>query len=270
MVREFCDAINIPDNARGVPTMSSTICAQFVLQNGAEPILHLTMRDRNQIAIQSELYGAYALGVRNILFVAGDDVCFGSHPEAKMVYDLDTIKALSLVKSLSTGVDLSGEELEGAPDFYLGATINPYDEPLGEVMKRTMRKREAGAQFFQTQAIFDTKRLEEFMNLIDSDLKILAGIIPLRDSEMAEFMNKFVPGIHIPNEFIKRLMNAGRELEDEARMNAMKAEGIQIALEIIEVVREIDGIDGLHLMGVGWTESVAELVKAANMYPRPE
>ncbi len=270
MVREFCDAINIPDNARGVPTMSSAICAQFVIQHGAEPVLHMTTRDRNQLAIQSELYGAYAIGVRNVLFIAGDHTRFGSHPHAKMVYDLDTLNVLSLTKRLSAGVDFAGEELEGTPEFYIGATINPNDGPINEIVLRTQSKRDAGAQFFQTQAIFEPARLEDFMNQIDSDLKILAGIIPLRDSEMAEFMNEFIPGISVPDEFIKRLNDAGNGFENEARTEAMKAEGIQIALETIEIVREIDGINGLHLMGVGWTESISELVQKAGLYPRPK
>jgi 5,10-methylenetetrahydrofolate reductase len=269
MVREYCDAINIPDNALGVPAMSSTVCAQYVLQAGAEPILHLTTRDRNQIAIQSELYGAYALGIRNILFMAGDHVRHGSHFFVKMVSELDTLEVLTLTKHLSTGVDSVSVELEGTPEFFLGATVNPNADPARKEVRRAQKKLDAGAQFFQTQAIFDPSKLERFMKLIDSDLKILVGIIPLRDSEMAEFMNEFVPGIQVPREFIRRLDDAGNEYDDEeAGLEAMKAEGIQIALETIEVVREIDGINGLHLMGVGWTESIVELVKRAGLYPR--
>jgi methylenetetrahydrofolate reductase (NADPH) len=270
IVRNYCDAINVPDNARGVPTMSSMVCAQYVLQAGVEPIFHLTTRDRNQIAFQSELYGAFALGVRNILFMSGDHVRFGSHPDAKMVNDLDTLEALSLAKHLSSGVDYAGDELEGTPEFYVGATINPNDDLMEELVDRVEKKREAGAQFFQTQAIFDASRLEDFMSLIDVDLKVLAGIIPLRDSEMAEFMNEFVPGIHVPDAIIKRLADAGSSLDEEARIEMRKAEGIQIALETIEEIRKIDGINGLHLMGVGWTESIVELVKGAGLYPRPD
>ncbi|MFW9808126.1 MAG: methylenetetrahydrofolate reductase [Candidatus Thorarchaeota archaeon] len=270
MVADFCDAINIPDNARGVPTMSSTVCAKFVLQAGVEPILHITTRDRNQIAIQSELYGAYALGVRNILFMTGDHVRFGSHPTAKMVYDLDTLQSLHLAKRLSNGIDFIGDELEGVPEFYLGATINPNVDPLDDQVKRTQKKIEAGAQFFQTQAIFDPKRLDSFLKQVDSDLYILAGIIPLRDSEMANFLNEFVPGIHVPSDLIKRLEEVGHGLDEDARIDAMKAEGIQIALELIDDVSNIDGVHGLHLMGVGWTESIVDLVKRAELYPRPK
>jgi methylenetetrahydrofolate reductase (NADPH) len=271
MIREFCDAINIPDNARGVPTMSSTVCSQYVLQAGAEPIMHLTMRDRNQIAFQSELYGAYALGVRNILIMAGDPTRFGTHPHAKMVNDLDTIEALSLVQHLSSGVDSVGDELEGIPEFYLGATVNPNDTKLEEQHRRMKAKSKAGAEFFQTQAIFDPTLLKKFMTQIDNELNVLVGIIPLRDSEMALFMNDFVPGIHVPDEFIRRLDDTASSYEkEEAKIEAMKSEGIQIALETIEIVREIDGVNGLHLMGVGWPESIVELVKRTGLYPRPK
>jgi len=271
MIKEFCDAINIPDNARGVPTMSCTVCSQYVLQAEAEPILHLTTRDRNQIAFQSELYGAYALGVRNLLIIAGDPTRFGTHPHAKMVSDLDTLEALALAKHLSTGVDSVGDELEGTPEFYLGATINPNDVLIETQSRRMKAKCEAGAEFFQTQAIFDTALLKDFMKHINNELNILVGIIPLRDSEMAQFMNDFVPGIQVPDEFIRRLDTAasGHDTE-EAEIQAMKSEGIQIALETIEVIREIDGVNGLHLMGVGWPESIVELVKRAGLYPRPK
>ena len=191
MVRDYCDAINIPDNARGVPTMSSSICAHYVLQNGVEPIMHLTTRDRNRISIQSELYGAYALGIRNILFVAGDHARYGSHPDAKVVYDLNTLKALSLTTKLREGFDFAGEELEGVPEFYLGATFNPNTSEIEDHILQTEKKLEAGAQFFQTQAIFEPDRLKDFMDQVSGlKLKVLAGIIPLRDVEQTNTVGR--------------------------------------------------------------------------------
>ena len=271
MVREYCDAINVPDNARGVPTMSSVICAHYVLQAGAEPIMHLTTRDRNRISIQSELYGAYALGVQNILFVAGDHARYGSHPNAKVVYDLDTVEALALATKLRNGTDLVGDELEGVPDFYIGATINPNVSSLEEHLLLVEEKQKAGAQFFQTQAIFEPEKLKDFMSLSSSlHLNVLAGIIPLRNTEMAEFMNTQIPEITVPEEVIKRIGNAGKGLDEEARDEEMRREGIRIALETIEQVRRINGINGVHLMGVGWTESIIELSKGANLFPRPK
>jgi 5,10-methylenetetrahydrofolate reductase len=271
MVRDYCDAINVPDNARSVPTMSSAICAHFVLQAGAEPIMHLTTRDRNRLSIQSELYGAYAVGIRNILFVAGDHVRYGSHPDAKVVYDLDTINALSLATKLREGVDLAGDELEGIPEFYIGATINPNISSIEKQILQTEEKQKAGAQFFQTQAIFDSERLKDFMSLtLDLNLKVLAGIIPLRSVEMAEFLDKKIPEITIPEDILDRIANAGKGLDELRGLEEMEKEGIRIALETIEEVRKIKGINGIHLMGVGWTESICELVKGANLFPRPK
>lgn len=268
MVKDYCDAINVPDNARGVPAMSSTVCSQYVIQAGAEPILHLTTRDRNRIAIQSELYGAYAFGVRNVLIMAGDHPRFGTHPHAKIVHDIDTLQALALAQHLASGIDSMDAELEGTPEFYLGATVNPNDDSVAGQIQRMKKKHEAGAQFFQTQAIFESSRLESFMKSIDAEMNVLVGIIPLRDSEMAHFMNEFVPGIKVPNGLIKRLDEAASGYNEEAKVQAMKAEGIQIALEMIEIVREIDGVKGLHLMGVGWPESIVELTKRVGLYPR--
>ena len=271
MVRDYCDAINVPDNARGVPTMSSTICAQYVLRTGAEPIMHLTTRDRNRISLQSELYGAYAVGIRNVLFVSGDHARYGSHPDAKVVYDLDTINALALATNLREGIDFAGDELEGVPEFYIGATFNPNGNSMEEHVFQAEKKQKAGAQFYQTQAIFEPDRLEEFMELASGlHLKVLAGIIPLRNLEMAEFMNTQIPEITIPDEIIKRIADAGKGLDEEAGQEEMQKEGLRVALETIERVRRIKGVNGVHLMGVGWTESIVELAKGANLLPRPE
>ena len=215
IVREYCDAINVPDNARGVPAMSSTVCAQYVLEYDAEPVLHLTTRDRNQISLQSELYGAYALGVRNILIMAGDHTRFGTHPHAKMVNDLDTLETLALAQHLATGFDSVGAELEGTPEFYLGATVNPNDQSMDDQIRRMQKKHDAGAQFFQTQAIFDIAQLTRFMKHIDTDFKVLIGIIPLRDSEMAQFMNDYVPGVDVSGDLINRLDDACAGHDDE-------------------------------------------------------
>ena len=271
MVRNYCDAINVPDNARGVPTMSSTICAQYILRTGAEPIMHLTTRDRNRISLQSELYGAYAVGIRNVLFVSGDHARYGSHPDAKVVYDLDTINALALATNLREGIDFAGNELEGVPEFYIGATFNPNNSSIEEHVIQTEKKQKAGAKFFQTQAIFEPDRLGEFMGLASGlHLKVLAGIIPLRNLEMAEFMNTQIPEITIPDEIIKRIADAGKGLDEEAGQEEMQKEGLRVALETIERVRRIKGVNGVHLMGVGWTESIVELAKGANLLPRPE
>ena len=271
MIADYCDAINITDNARGIPTMSSTACAHIVLEAGAEPIMQLSTRDRNRISIESELYGVYALGIRNILFITGDRMIVGSHSEAKMVFDIDSIQALQLSSHLMQGMNLDGEELEGTPQFFMGSTFNPYADSIETEIHRAEKKRDAGASFFQTQAIFDTDRLESFMDLArDLELKVLAGVIPLRGPKNARFMNANVPGIEIPEEYVRRLETAGKGLKEDAERNALREEGLLIALEIIKSIRKIKGIDGLHFMGKGWEESIPELVKRAGLPQRPK
>ena len=271
LISDYCDAINITDNIRGIPSMSSVTCAHFVLEAGAEPIMQMSTRDRNRISIQSELYSAYALGIRNVLFITGDHTLLGSHPEAKTVYDIDSIQALRLASHLMGGTDLAGDKLEGTPEFHLGSTFNPYADPLELHVIRAGKKRDAGARFFQTQAIFDTARLETFMDkAADLKLKVLAGITPLKGPIMANFMNKSVPGIRIPEEVIKRLEAAGDGLKGEKKREATRAEGLLIATETIKAVKRISGIHGVHVMGIGWEESVPEIVKSAGLYPRPK
>lgn len=270
-VSDYCDAINVTDNALGIPSMSSAACARIVLDAGAEPIMHLNTRDRNSISIESELYGAYALGIRNVLFITGDDVILDSHRNAKAVNDMDSIQALELASHLMGGTNLLGEPLEGTPEFFLGATFNPNAEPLDIQVQRAEKKRDAGARFFQSQAIFDTAGLEAFMDLArDLELRVLAGIIPLKGPKRASFMKNNVPGINIPEEHISRLEDAGKGLKDDEMLEAMRAEGLLIATETIKDIRRIKGIQGVHLMGVGWEESIPVLVKRTGLYPRPK
>ena len=271
LVKDYCDAINITDNVRGIPTMSSMTCAHYVLETGAEPIMQMSARDRNRILFESELYGAYAMGIRNILFMTGDHTLLGSHPQTKMVYDLDSIQALGLASHLMGGTDLAGDKLEGTPDYYLGATFNPYADPMEMHVWRVEKKRDTGAQFFQTQAIYDTSRLEEFMKGIRGyNVKVLAGIIPLKGPKMAAFMNRQIPGIKIPEEFIERLEKAGAGLKGAEKRTAVRGEGLRIATETIEAVKKITGVNGVHIMGVGWEESIPELVKGTGLHPRPK
>lgn len=270
IIKDYCDSINVTDNPRGIPSLSNIACAQFVLKEGAEPILQMTGRDRNRILFQSDLYGAYALGVRNVLFITGDTVLLGTQPLAKMVFDVDSTQALDLARLLMEGYDLGGEELVGSPSFFLGATFNPYAQPSEIQAQRIQEKIDCGAKFFQTQAIYD---LEPFTALMEDvremDTWTLAGIIPLRNSEMAEIMNNKVPGIKVPKEMISRLRDAEDGLEDEEREIASKKVGLEIALETIEGVKRTKGVSGIHLMGVGWEESIPELVKKAGLNPRP-
>ncbi len=269
ILKDFCDAVNVTDNVRGIPSLSSMACCHLLIDSGVEPIMQLSSRDRNRIAFESEIYGASALGVKNIIFVTGDHSLLGSHPHAKMVYDFDSIQALQIATHLMGGHDLAGAPLDGVPDLYLGSTFNPNADPMEMHAWRVEKKIEAGAQFFQTQAIYDVGRFKEFMRLIDKRTKVLAGIIPLRGPAMAEFMTRNIPGILIPDDIIKRLEKAGEGLEESERQKAVKSEGLQIAIETIREIRKMNGVNGIHIMGVGWEECVPLLVEDAGLYPRP-
>lgn len=269
-VKNYCDAINITDNVRGIPLMSSLVCAHHVVQENAEPIMQMTSRDRNRIAFQSDLYGAYALGVRNLLFMKGDHPSLGSHPDAHAVYDLDSTETVALANILRLGYDMAGDEIEGAPTFFIGSTFNPYDDYESQI-SRIQKKLEAGAMFFQTQAIFDVPAFAEFMSRIEHlEMHVLAGVIPLRSLELAIFMDEKVNGIDIPPALIERMKNAGFGLTEEEQLIAYETEGLRIAQELIEEIKRVKGVKGIHLMGVGWTESIQSLVRSAKLYPRPK
>jgi len=270
-IKDYCDAINITDNVRGIPTMSSMVCSRFVIEAGSEPVMQVSARDRNRVLLQSELFGAYALGVRNVLFVTGDHTILGPHPETKMVFDFDSVQALQIATHIMGGKDLSNAELEGVPEFHLGATFNPYADPLEVHAWRVEKKWKSGARFFQSQAIYDVSRFEQFMERIEHiDAGVLAGIIPLKGAKTAAFMNKSIPGMKIPAEIVKRLETAGDSLKGEEKREAVRKEGLNISLETIRAVRKIKGVDGIHIMGVGWEESIPELVRGAGLYPRPK
>jgi 5,10-methylenetetrahydrofolate reductase len=270
IVKGFCDSVNIPDNPRRLPRMSSIAGARLALDTGVEPILQIAMRDRNRVALMSDLYGAYALGIRNVLFITGDLPGLGSDAQAKIVSDIDSVQALRLAARMMAGKDHTDEEIEGVPDFFLGATFNPFVEPVEHQIQRTKLKHESGARFFQTQAVFDTNRFAEFVECLeDLNTYILAGVIPLRGLEMADFMSEHVAGITIPDVILQRLENAADGLDDDEREQAIQQEGLSIATETISSLRMIDGVDGVHIMAVGWESCVPELVKSAGLYPRP-
>jgi methylenetetrahydrofolate reductase (NADPH) len=270
LLKDYCDAINIPDNPRRIPRMSGIACARFVLDAEAEPVLQIALKDRNRVAFKSDLYGAYALGVRNVLFVTGDLPGIGSDSQADLVSDIDSVQALQMAAHMMSGKNHTDEELEGVPAFFLGATFDPGIDQFAENVRRTRQKHESGAKFFQTQAIYEVDSFVEFMESIeDLDTYVLAGVVPLRSPEFAEFMNEHVSGVNIPDVIIQRLENAADRLDGEEREQATQAEGMMIATETISVLRRIKGVDGVHIMAVGWESCVPELVKSVGLYPRP-
>lgn len=269
-MKDYCDAINIPDNPRRIASMSSMACSRMVIESGKEPVMQIALRDRNRIALESDLYGAHALGVRNILLVTGDLPGLGSDPDAKVISDIDSIQALKIASRIMEGKNHSSEELEGIPRFHLGATVDPMAHPNKEHVQRMREKCEAGAKFFQTQAVYDTERLAEFLEMTsDIDAHLIAGVIPLRGPEMAEFMTEHVAGITIPDEVVQRLVLAAEGLEGEEMEEASQREGMVIARETINILKKMEPVDGVHIMAVGWESCVPELVKSTGLHPRP-
>jgi methylenetetrahydrofolate reductase (NADPH) len=266
MLRGFVDAANITDCQSAVVRMSSISAAVHIMGSGIEPVIQITCRDRNRIAIQSDLLGAYSLGVRNVLCLSGDHQIFGNHPTAKNVYDIDSIQLIHLTRRMrDERLFFSGEQIrEHEPRFFIGAVANPFADPFAYQVDRLEKKIDAGAEFIQTQCIYDLERFTRFMEMcvergIHERAFILAGVTPLKSWRAAKYMQDCVPGITVPEEIILRLKNA----EDP------KAEGISVCTEQIKFIREnIKGLSGFHIMAISWEEVVPEIIKGAGLYPR--
>ena len=266
LIRGFVDAANITDCQTAIVRMSSIASGVLVREEGVEPVIQMTCRDRNRIAIQADLLGAAALGMRNLLCLTGDHQKFGNHPEAKGVFDLDSIQLLDMVRRMRDEKKFQcGEEIKGKTvEFFLGAAENPFADPFEFRVQRLAKKVAAGAQFIQTQIVYNLERFKKFMEMardmgLTEKVYILAGVTPPKSFGMARYMKYFVPGLDVPDEILKRLKDAKDKRE----------EGIQIAVEIIEQVKEIPGIAGVHIMAIEWEEAVPEIVKRAGLHPRP-
>ncbi len=264
ILRGYVDAVNITDCQTAVVRVSSMASAVLVMAEGLEPVLQMTCRDRNRIGIQADLLGASALGIKNLLCLTGDHPKFGNHPQAKPVFDLDSIQLLNLVKGLMEGRFDNGEEIKGRrPYFFLGAAENPFADPFEFRPFRLAKKMKSGARFIQTQIIYNVEKFRKFMEkckelgILDG-VYILAGVTPPKSLGMAKYMKYNVPGLDVPDEIIKRLESA----KDK------KEEGIQIAVDIIQQIKEIPGVKGVHIMAIEWEEAVPEIVKRAGLYPR--
>ncbi len=262
-----CDGINATDASGANCHMSSVAICALLTRAGYSPVYQISCRDRNRIAIQGDLLGAAAMGVSNVLCLTGDDVTNGDQPEAKRVFDFDSIQLLRTARIMrDEGMLLSGRKLTVAPRIFLGAAENPFAPPYEWRPLRLAKKVEAGADFIQTQYCFDVPRLEAFMRRVrDLGLHervfILVGVGPLRGEKAAEFMRAKVPGVHIPDSVIERLRRAPKGQQRE--------EGKRICIEIIEQVREIPGVAGVHVMAYRQEELVAEIIEAAGLLPRP-
>ena len=251
-------AVNITDGSRAVMRMSPVAASVILLQNNIEPICQIACRDRNRIGLQADLMGASALGIRNILALTGDPVKAGDHKEAKAVFDLESVRLLGLIRKLNSGFDFNDQPLPDEPiDLFPGAAVDPQLKSWSGLQKRFERKVEAGAQFFQSQLITDFERLDKFMTQIASgaDKPILAGIFLLKSAKNAQFINRYVPGVNIPDTIIERLANATEPLQ----------EGIKIAAEQVQLAKTL--CQGVHLMAVKRENLIPQILDMADINP---
>jgi methylenetetrahydrofolate reductase (NADPH) len=268
LLQGYVDAVNVTDNQTAIVRMSSMAACVHLLELGLEPVMQMVTRDRNRIALQSDILGAYSLGIRNILCLSGDHQVFGSQPDALNVFDIDSIQALDMVRNMcQQGKDMSGYQLDTPPCMYIGAAANPFADPFEFRVVRLAKKIDAGADFIQTQCIYNLPRFKEWMRQahqagLTSRTKILGGITPLKSAGMARYMAGKVAGMDIPDEIIQRMQSVPKEKAAE--------EGMHIALETIEELRRIPGVSGVHIMAIESEEKVARLVEEAGLWPRPE
>lgn len=266
-MRDYVDACNITDNQTAIVRTSSIGVAANLLQMGIEPVVQMTCRDRNRISLQSDLLGAVSFGVRNFLLLQGDHGKFGNEAGTKNVYDLDSMQLIQAVKKMrDEGVFIGGDKLEHPlPNIFIGAVANPFADPFEYRPFRLAKKIEAGAQFIQTQCIFDLDRFERWMEKVrelglHKKVYIMGGVTPIKSLGAARYMQNNVSGMIVPDSIIERLKGA----QDK------KKEGIQIAVETIQRLKEIEGVAGVHIMAIAWEEIVPEIVERAGLYPRPK
>ena len=276
LLKGFCDGANITDNQTAIVRMSSIAAAAIAVQEGLEPIMQVTCRDRNRLAMQSDMLGAYALGIRNLLCLSGDHQQFGNHPTAKNVYDLDSMTLIQMVKSLRDGKFQCGEEIKGAnPKLFIGGAENPFGDPFEFRPYRLAKKAQAGVDFIQTQLIYNVPKFKEFMKRVvdlgvHEKVYILAGIGPLKTAMAAKYMRDSVPGMDVPDEIVNRMEAAGKGIEDKkVRAAALREEGIKLCVEQIQQMREIPGVAGVHIMAIEWEDAIATIAEKAGLLPRP-
>src|SRR4030042_3524603 len=252
------DAANVTDNQSAVMRICSLAVCRLLIEHGLEPILQMTCRDRNRIGLQSDLLGASILGVKNVLCMTGDHVSAGDHKDAKPVYDVESVQLLRIVECLNNGKDMSGNELKGATDFFQGAVVTPETNPIEPQLFKFEKKVKAGAKFFQTQAIYDIEKFKEFMKFARTlPAKILAGFVILKSAGMANFLNKNVPGIRVPQELIDELKAAGKEKALDT--------GLNIAARHIRQLKEERICDGVHIMAIGMEDKVPIIMERAGL-----
>jgi len=266
-LKDKVDAVNVTDNQTAIVRMSSLAACSLLKTGGFDPVLQMVVRDRNRIALQSDVLGASALGIRNVLCLSGDHQIFGNQPQAMGVFDLDSIQFVQTVKTMrDNGTILGGDVLNMSPDLFIGAAANPFADPFEFRVVRLSKKIRAGADFIQTQCIYNLERFEKWIHMardmgLTERASILGGVTPLKSTGMANYMKNKVSGMDIPDKLIKRMKGVSKDKQRE--------EGIRISVETIERLKEIPGVKGVHIMAIEWEEGVGEIVERAGLLPRP-
>ena len=267
LLKGSVDSVNVTDNQTAIVRMSSLAACSLLKTAGLDPVLQMVVRDRNRISLQSDILGASALGIRNVLCLSGDHQIFGNQPQAVGVFDLDSIQFVQVVKGMrDDGVITGGDSLEFKPDLFIGAAANPFADPLNFRIVRLAKKIKAGADFIQTQCIYNLDRFESWLSMaadrgLTEKAYILGGVTPLKSAGMARYMKNRVAGMDIPDDVIKRMEGVPKEKQRE--------EGINICAETILRLKELPGVKGVHIMAIEWEEAVGEIVKRAGLSPRP-
>lgn len=272
-LRGVVDAVNITDNQTAIVRMSSVAAGALALQAGVEPVIQVTCRDRNRIAIQSDVLGASAMGLRNVLCLTGDHQVFGNHPTSKNVFDMDSVQLIEMLKTMRDEARFAcGDEIRNSkkapavpPRVFIGCAANPFGDPFAFRVVRLAKKVNAGADFVQTQCIYDMERFDAWMEKVrerglHEQTAILAGVTPLKSLGMAKYMRDHVAGLSVPEPLIRRLADASDAAE----------EGIRICVEQIRRLRDTEGVAGVHIMAIEWEKRVPEIVERAGLLPRPE
>ena len=267
LLKGCVDAVNVTDNQTAIVRMSSIAACAHLVAMGIEPVMQMVTRDRNRIALQSDIMGAYSLGINNILCLSGDHQTFGSQPDALNVFDIDSMNLVRTVLTMrEQGQDMSGFALKGAPQMFIGAAANPFADPFEYRVIRLAKKIDAGADFIQTQCVYNMERFKAWMNMareegLTEKVHILAGVTPMKSEGMAKYMANRVAGMDVPEDLIKRMGSVSKQKAPE--------EGINICLETIAELRDIPGVHGIHLMAIEWEDVVAQIVSEAGLMPRP-
>jgi methylenetetrahydrofolate reductase (NADPH) len=268
LLRGCVDAVNVTDNQTAMVRMSSFAACLLIKQMGLNPLLQMVTRDRNRLSMQSDILGAYAHGIDNMLCLSGDHPHFGDHPMAANVHDIDSVQMIAMVKRMrDDGLFQGGEKIDGPPKMFIGAAANPFADPFELRVARLAKKVKAGVDFIQTQCIYNVDRFAKWMEGVrerglHKQVYILAGVTPIKSAGMARYMKNSVPGMDVPEELVKRVAGVPKEKQAE--------EGIKICLETIERLRGIEGVSGIHLMAIEWEHRVREIVERAGFLPRPQ